>query len=194
MRISETQYNAMPEHLKSLFNKLPNYGKQEVMDLFPDSSTTGNRRDFNKSSKSPIWSSHPEQWKRNNEYIDSGSAARFFYCAKASRSERDKGLEDMEVEPIALNTGEAHNVATLGRETTYHNNHPTVKPLSLISYLVKLVKMPHYNLILDPFCGSGTTLLACIKLGIPCIGIDSDEKSCEIAAKRCSQSVMRLEI
>ena len=74
------------------------------------------------------------------------------------------------------------------------NGHPTIKPLSLISYLVKLVKMPQYNLILDPFCGSGTTLLACIKLGIPCIGIDSDDKYCEIAAKRCSQSVMRLEI
>ena len=54
-----------------------------------------------------------------------------------------------------------------------------------MGYLVKLVKYPEYNLVLDPFMGSGTTLLACIRLGIPCIGIDSDEQSCEIAARRC---------
>jgi site-specific DNA-methyltransferase (adenine-specific) len=63
-----------------------------------------------------------------------------------------------------------------------------------MEYLCKLVRMPKYNLILDPFVGSGTTLLACIRLGIPCIGIDNDEKSCEIAAKRCSQEVMELQI
>ena len=74
------------------------------------------------------------------------------------------------------------------------NTHPTIKPLSLLTYLVKLVKMPEYNLIIDPFCGSGTTLVACIRLGIPCVGIDSDEKSCEIAARRCSQEVMELGI
>lgn len=87
---------------------------------------------------------------------DDGSAARFFFCSKASRSERGSG-----------------------------NKHVSVKPLDLMEYLCKLVKMPQYNLILDPFCGSGTTLLACANLGIRCIGIDSDEKSCEIAAERC---------
>jgi len=97
-----------------------------------------------------------------NRYDMGGqSAARFFYCAKSSKRERGEG-----------------------------NNHATVKPLALMEYLCKLVKMPEYNLILDPFCGSGTTLLACIKLGIPCIGVDSDESSCEIAARRCSQEVM----
>ena len=80
---------------------------------------------------------------------------RFLYMAKASKKERS---------------------AT--------NNHPTVKPLSLMTYLCKLVKMPEYDIILDPFCGSGTTLLACAKLGIRAIGIDSDEQSCEIAAIR----------
>jgi len=43
--------------------------------------------------------------------------------------------------------------------------------------------------LLDPFMGSGTTLLACIKLGIPVIGIDDSESSCEIATKRCSRGV-----
>jgi len=164
MRISEKQYKSMPPHLQELFAKLPNYGSQQVMELFPQSSITGKRRD-------PMKSYHQHEggeWfgrKNHNgqEYLDSGSAARFFYCAKSSKGERG---ED--------------------------NNHPTVKPLALMEYLVKLVKMPEYNLIIDPFMGSGTTLLACIRLGIPCIGIDNDEKSCEIAAKRCTQGVFDL--
>jgi len=136
-------------------------GSDEVLALFPQTKS-GNWRGYKPKSPRGFAGQkigQPIFWNG-----DSGSAARFFYCAKASRSERGEGCV-----------------------------HPTVKPLALMTYLCKLVKMPEYNLILDPFCGSGTTLLACRKLGIPCIGIDSDEKSCEIAAKRLSQSVMRLE-
>jgi len=75
------------------------------------------------------------------------------------------------------------------RERGEFNDHATVKPLALMEYLCQLVKMPEYNLIIDPFMGSGTTLLACIKLGIPVIGIDDSESSCEIATKRCSRGV-----
>jgi len=75
--------------------------------------------------------------------LDSGSAARFFYCAKASKSDRGEG-----------------------------NTHPTVKPLKLMEYLVKLVTMPGENRILDPFAGSGTTLIACDNAGIPCVGVE----------------------
>jgi DNA modification methylase len=64
------------------------------------------------------------------------------------------------------------------------NPHPTVKPLELMQYLCKLVKQPERNLVLDPFVGSGSTLLACQMLGIPCIGIELSEDYCEIAAKR----------
>ena len=121
--------------------------------------------------------------------------ARFLYTPKASKAERNKGCEELEerqysydgrTKPIENPYQRNNSVST--------NSHPTVKPLALMEYLVKLVKMPEYNLIIDPFMGSGTTLLACIRLGIPCIGIDSDEKSCEIAAKRCSQEVMELGI
>ena len=110
--------------------------------------------------------------------------ARFRYCAKASKSERNAGCEGLELQ--AADGMQARHDGSLDGKISYsRNNHPTVKPLALMEYLVKLVKMPEYNLIIDPFCGSGTTLLACIRLGIPCIGIDSDEKSCEIATKRC---------
>jgi len=166
-------------------------GSQMVMELFPNSSITGHRRDFNRSSKAPVWISNPEQWQRNSEYTDNGSAARFFYCAKASKAERNAGCEGM---PLGEPPASARSKPAEGRRNALGeprpNNHPTVKPLALMEYLCKLVKMPEYNLILDPFCGSGTTLLACTKLGIPCIGIDSDEQSCEIAARRCSQEVM----
>ena len=131
-------------------------------------------------------------------FNDSGSAARFFYCAKASKAEREKGLEDMPLQKKHTASGDDHVINEIcpkhhitlcpcgWRSPAVHNTHPTVKPLALMEYLVKLVKMPEYNLILDPFMGSGTTLLACIKLGVSCIGIEQDEATCEIAAKRCS--------
>jgi site-specific DNA-methyltransferase (adenine-specific) len=56
-----------------------------------------------------------------------------------------------------------------------------------MKYLIKLITPPN-GIILDPFCGSGTTLVAAGERGFISIGIDSDEKSCEIAAKRCSGS------
>jgi DNA modification methylase len=64
------------------------------------------------------------------------------------------------------------------------NPWPTVKPIELCRYLVKLVKMPENNLILDPFCGSGSTLIACVLEGCDFVGIDSDPMATTIAATR----------
>jgi site-specific DNA-methyltransferase (adenine-specific) len=157
-------------------------GSQMVMELFPNTSS---------GSKPGHMGKHNINYKPiviENAYGDNGSAARFFYCAKASKAERERGLEDLEPRQMGESRKEGNSGGDNPRNRgvhKVHNNHPTVKPLALMEYLVKLVKMPEYNLILDPFCGSGTTLLACIKLGIPCIGIDSDEQACEIAARRC---------
>jgi site-specific DNA-methyltransferase (adenine-specific) len=90
---------------------------------------------------------------------NSGSAARFFYCAKASKADRGEG-----------------------------NSHPTVKPTKLMEYLINLV-LPNGGILVDPFCGSGTTGVAASRLGVHAILIDQDEKSCEIAAKRCSREI-----
>ena len=72
------------------------------------------------------------------------------------------------------------------------NGHPTLKPLALFSWCLSLV--PNANIILDPFLGSGTTARASKNLNRHCIGIEIEEKYCEIAAKRCSQEVMELGI
>ena len=70
-------------------------------------------------------------------------------------------------------------------------DHCTVKPLALMRYLCTLVTMPERNLILDPFAGSGTTGVACIELGLPCILIEQDEHHCEIIAARCGHAAKR---
>lgn len=132
-----------------------------------------------------------------------GSASRFFYCAKASKSERDAGCEELpDIEATEM-TGRQEGSAGLlrvradgsigenpyaGKSGKAHNNHPTVKPLALMEYLIKLVTPPN-GVILDPFAGSGSTGVAAKKLGFKCVLIERDEKSCEIAAKRCSQEL-----
>lgn len=72
-------------------------------------------------------------------------------------------------------------------------DHPTPKPLSCLAYLTEHFSRPS-DTILDPFLGSGTTAFAAKKLGRKCIGIEIEEKYCENAAKRCSQTVMDLGI
>jgi len=91
-----------------------------------------------------------------------GGASRFFYCAKASRRERGDG-----------------------------NDHPTVKPLALMQWLIRLVTPPK-AVVLDPFCGSGTTLLAARAEGRRAVGIDSDPHAIEIAVKRLEGEALPL--
>jgi len=91
---------------------------------------------------------------------DTGGASRFFYCAKASKKERGEG-----------------------------NNHPTVKPLSLIKYLITLVTPPG-GICLDPFEGSGTHALACEELGFNYIGFELDKEYYEIAKNRINKHII----
>jgi DNA modification methylase len=94
-----------------------------------------------------------------SNYGDSGGASRFFYCAKASKKERGEG-----------------------------NNHPTVKPVSLIKYLVTLVTPPN-GVCLDPFMGSGTTAIACINTNRNFIGFELDKHYCDIANERIQKAM-----
>jgi site-specific DNA-methyltransferase (adenine-specific) len=96
-------------------------------------------------------------------YGDSGGASRFFYVGKATRKERGPG-----------------------------NDHATVKPLDLMKYLLTLLSTPNGGVILDPFAGSGTTLLAAQQLGRRSIGIELSEHNCEIAKSRLERIACRL--
>lgn len=172
-------------------------GSDEVMELFPQSNgQQGDLKGHNKIRKSPNgifgeMAPAKDHLKRN----DSGSAARFFYCAKPSKRERDEGLEGM---PLA----KPHPAGNGWGETTMwngengdaewraknpnlprRNHHPTVKPLALMRYLIKLITPPG-GIALDPFMGSGTTGKAAKELGFGFIGIENEQEYFEIAERR----------
>jgi site-specific DNA-methyltransferase (adenine-specific) len=94
-----------------------------------------------------------------HRFGDTGGASRFFYCSKASTAERNAGLGDEQ------------------------NTHPTVKPIALMRWLVKLVTPPDET-VLDPFAGSGSTGCACIGEGRSFVGLERDAESVRIARLR----------
>ena len=117
---------------------------------------------------------------------DIGGASRFYYCAKASTKERNEGLGGMPLKEggIKNDSGRGFSQMDPYAKIMVANNHPTVKPIALMKYILKLLAPPNTPTCLDPFCGSGTTLLAAYELGISCIGIEREAKYCEIANKR----------
>ncbi len=165
MIVSEKTYRAMPPHLQSLFQKLPNPGSEEVLALFPSEAGGG----FGVRGKGGSTYANGEGFANTLSetgqtvgYGDSGSAARFFYCAKASRDDRDEGL------PM-----------------DQHSSHPTVKPTDLMRYLCRLITPPN-GIVLDPFTGSGSTGKAAMAEGFRFIGIEREAEYIEIARARIS--------
>lgn len=118
-------------------------------------------------------------------YGDSGGASRFFYCPKADRAERDAGLDG-----VADRRGGAEQFDSRWKEgagelrcPTVKNHHPTVKPLSLMCWLVRLVT-PEGGTVLDPFTGSGSTGIAALREGFSFVGIERESEYVEIARRR----------
>lgn len=118
-------------------------------------------------------------------YGDAGGASRFFYTAKASRSEREEGLDQFRKAPGGSNAkGYTEDVARgLDRNRPVANNHPTVKPLDLMRWLCRLVTPPG-GTILDPFTGSGSTGCAALMEGFSFIGIELEKESADLARAR----------
>jgi len=111
-----------------------------------------------------------------------------FYCPKASRNERNVGLKN--TPKIKGETYSFRQDGSLdGNIPTKQNNHPTVKPLALIEYLVKLITRKN-QIVLDPFIGSGTTGMACKKLGRNYIGIEINDDYIKIAEKRIAGTLV----
>ena len=138
-------------------------GSDEVVALFPDTapSKAGIRR--NKSGMG-IHDSEKGTFGKGDVFggfDDRGSAARFFYCAKANKRDRNEGLDGFDNK----------------------NNHPTVKPTDLMRYLCRLITPPN-GTILDPFLGSGSTGKAAMYEGFKFVGIELTEEYLPIAKAR----------
>jgi len=159
-------------------------GSDEVMGLFPHTTSGGGDKAsvIASDNRSMSGRNYPRQRGAITQ-PDSGSAARFFYCAKASKRDRDEGLSlparqyshDGRAKPIEN--------AYQRNESTARNNHPTVKPTDLMRYLCRLVTQPG-GVVLDPFMGSGSTGKAAALEGFRFVGIERDPAYMEIARQR----------
>lgn len=139
------------------------------------------------------------------KHEDSGGASRFFYVAKASKNERNEGLEHLPERSALIMNGTRRrcpkhdgavvsggNVYTCGCPILYDqeresvgakNNHPTVKPIKLMTYLCRLITPPN-GIVLDPFMGSGSTGVAAVKEGFGFVGIERESAYFEICKAR----------
>jgi len=129
-------------------------GSQQVLELFPETKPSKARQP-RKCSEGATGSTFLVNKSTGAEHSDNGgSAARFFYCPKASKKDRDEG-----------------------------NNHPTVKPTALMQYLCRLIT-PTGGVVLDPYMGSGSTGKAAVKEGFSFVGCELDEDYYKIATAR----------
>jgi DNA modification methylase len=118
----------------------------------------------------------------------SGGASRFFYCAKASKGERDAGCEGLP-ETVKVWNGQSDKSSTDVKPveerwtTNMRNYHPTVKPVALMRYLCRLITPPR-GVVLDPFMGSGSTGIGATLEGFGFIGVEMDADYHEIARRR----------
>ena len=207
MIIDEKTYNRMPKKLQYMFNKLPNPGSDEVLAEFAKAGESGSNRGPTPANNEPSeadskvygWAEYPQMHKSGAHFGDTGTAARFFYCAKASRAERNAGLDGMEEKEVPYSEYRENYKDTKDYVTHYpdgslrpvnptKNSHPCVKPLKLMRYLARLTRTPTGGVILDPFMGSGTTGMAAVMEGRPFIGIELDEQYYAIAQARIADA------
>jgi site-specific DNA-methyltransferase (adenine-specific) len=137
-------------------------GSDEVVGLFPETESGGGdktNRDVRGEAIGGIYGTYKPNPNPRHHEIDTGSASRFFYCAKAGPDERRD------------------------------SKHPTVKPVALMRYLVRLVT-PIGATVLDPFCGSGTTLEAAMLESCKAIGVEMNPEYCGDAVERLRQGVL----
>jgi hypothetical protein len=159
MKVNAELYNKMPSDLQALFEQCPNLSRDEVVGLFPQQQSGGFSQGMVQHSRTFNVAKGVEAERvRDARAPDAGSAARFFYCAKASKADRGEG-----------------------------NTHPTVKPTDLMRYLCRLVTPPG-GTVLDPFAGSGSTGKAAALEGFRFIGIEREAEYLAIAEARISHA------
>jgi site-specific DNA-methyltransferase (adenine-specific) len=118
-----------------------------------------------------------------------GASARFFYCAKASKADRDEGCEGLEIKQTVGGGGLTEVGGAYGSiKAPARNHHPTVKPTDLMRYLCRLVTPPS-GIVLDPFMGSGSTGKAAMMEGFAFVGIEREAEYIDIAKARIQSAV-----
>ncbi len=148
--------------------------------MFPQTKNGGG----NSTSKRETWlrqETEPTQYAG-----DKGSASRFFYCAKASKSERNAGLEGFEDRMGgSLEGGNDKRKGDRPQLQPTKNHHPTIKPLSLTKYLATLIKPPTGGRLLVPFSGSGSEMIGALQAGWEYVeGVELTEEYIPIAEAR----------
>ena len=138
-------------------------GSQEVLELFPETAGGGASTRPNNDKEGSIMKMGMKGHDNAGRKTSKGSAARFFYCPKASKKDRNEGCEELEG----------------------GNNHSTVKPTALMAYLCRLIT-PTGGVVLDPYMGSGSTGKAAIREGFSFVGIELDPEYYEICKARVS--------
>ena len=166
-------------------------GSEQVQSIFPETSSTEVSR---QRTHKGIWTAgelaDTEQFMP--AYGDQGNASRYFYCAKTSKDERNSGLHSFQTKQTQGGGGGIGNYQNdvnsasgkFGSEKApSKNTHPTVKPVELMRYLVRLVT-PKGGVVLDPFMGSGSTGMGAREEDFNFIGIEKEEEYYEIAKAR----------
>ena len=170
---------------------------EEVRECFPETKSGNGKSGINliNRHKNTSGAVNINCGESNNavHFGDSGNASRFFksiiYTAKASKSERNRGCEGLEEKAKVFNgqsnipSKDMKDVEKRFTTLPKANNHPTVKPIALMEYLINMVTKEGQT-VLDPFAGSGTTLIAAKKLGRKYIGIELEPEYVKIAEAR----------
>jgi DNA modification methylase len=154
MKDRHTMSNGFNPNIGRFPANLIHDGSQEVLDLFPETKSGKDCKRKKQHTTNCMSGTVGNLDREEVSYGDSGSASRFFYCAKASKKDRDEG-----------------------------NTHPTVKPTALMQYLCRLIT-PTGGTVLDPYMGSGSTGKAALKEGFDFIGCELDEDYYKIAQAR----------
>jgi site-specific DNA-methyltransferase (adenine-specific) len=173
-------------------------GSDEVVGLFPDTKSGALKSTQYEKPRGNNDSMFAGDGKFSNKGYgaDSGSAARFFYTAKASKSERNAGLEGFELKEAP---GSKRSAPAEGRSSALGapraNHHPTVKPLSLTKYLANLIKPPTGGRLLVPFSGSGSEMIGALQAGWEYVeGVELTEEYIPIAEARIKYWLEKQEV
>jgi site-specific DNA-methyltransferase (adenine-specific) len=147
----------------------------------------GHRKDYVGTDDNPIVNKVDGKF-----FSDKGGASRFFYCPKASKKDRDEGMDGFEEKHKqrmwAQSELSTNDYGSQVSSQPHKNNHPTVKPTELMLYLIKLVT-PKGGTVLEPFMGSGSTGKACVRGGFDFIGIEKEEEYYNISQARINNEL-----